>query len=81
MDSNDILQKLTTLLVEQLGHKRERVTLAADIRRDLGADSLDCVQLVMAVEEEFAIDITDEESERLQTVGQAVEHIQSQLKN
>jgi acyl carrier protein len=79
MNSNDILEKLTTILVEQLGLQRGQVTSAADIRRDLGADSLDCVELVMAVEEEFAIDITDEEAERIQTVGQAVEHIQSQL--
>jgi acyl carrier protein len=79
MNSNDILQKLTTIFVGQLGLERGRINSAADIRRDLGADSLDCVELVMAVEEEFAIDITDEEAERIQTVGQAVEHIQSQL--
>lgn len=79
MQAEDIFETLKTILVEHLGLRREQVTLESNIQEDLGADSLDCVELVMAVEEEFAIDITDEEAERIQTVGQAVEHIQSQL--
>lgn len=79
MQTDDILKKLKTILVEQLGLQQKQVTLESNIQQDLGVDSLDCVELVMAVEEEFAIDITDEEAERIQTVAQAVEHIQSQL--
>lgn len=79
MQTDDILEKLKTILVEQLGLQRERVTLEANIREDLGADSLDCVELTMAVEEEFVIDLTDEEAERIQTVQDAVEFIQEQL--
>lgn len=63
MQTDEILEKLKTILVEQLGLQRDRITLEANIREDLSADSLDCVELTMAVEEEFAIDLTDQEVE------------------
>lgn len=79
MQHTDILEKLTTILVEQLGVQRRHITAEANIQQDLGADSLDCVEIVMAVEEEFAIDISDQDAERIQTVQQAVDFIHSQL--
>lgn len=79
MQHTDILEKLTTILVEQLGVQRRHITPEANIQQDLGADSLDCVEIVMAVKEEFVIDITDEDAERIQTVQQAVDLIHSQL--
>lgn len=79
MQHTDILEKLITILVEQLGVQRRHIIAEANIQQDLGADSLDCVEIVMAVEEEFAIDISDEDAERIQTVQQAVDFIHSQL--
>lgn len=79
MQYTDILEKVTTILVEQLGLERDHITAEAEFKRDLGADSLDCVELVMAVEEEFSIDITDDEADGLKTVKQAVDFIQSQI--
>lgn len=79
MQHTDILEKVTTILVEQLGLERDHITAEAEFERDLGADSLDCVELVMAVEEEFCIDITDDEADGLKTVKQAVDFIQSQI--
>lgn len=70
-----ILEKIQTIIVDQLGINRAEVTLEASFIEDLGADSLDVVELVMALEEEFDLRITDEEAEKLATVGDAVKYI------
>lgn len=72
---SDIEQKVKDIIVEQLGVKKEQVTPEASFINDLGADSLDTVELVMALEEAFNIEIPDEEAEKIQTVGEAIEYI------
>ena len=67
--------KVKKIIVEQLGVDESEVTLEASITDDLGADSLDQVELVMAFETEFNIDIPDEEAEKIKTVGDAVTRI------
>lgn len=71
-----VQDKITEIIVEQLGVKPEEVTPEASFVDDLGADSLDTVELVMALEEEFGIEIPDEEAEKIQTVGDAVKYIE-----
>lgn len=68
-------EKVKSIIVEQLGVDEDEVTLDASFTDDLGADSLDIVELVMAFEEEFGIEISDEEAENISTVRQAVEYI------
>ena len=68
-------QKVKEIVVQQLGVNEEEVTEEASFIEDLGADSLDQVELVMAFEEEFSIEIPDEDAEKITTVGQAVEYI------
>ena len=63
------------LIAEQLGVEEEEVTLEAHFVEDLGADSLDTVELVMALEEEFEIEIPDEDAEKILTVGKALDYI------
>jgi len=70
-----VAEKVKEIIVEQLGVDPEEVTLEASFVNDLGADSLDTVELVMALEEEFNIEIPDEEAEKLDTVGKAIEYI------
>ncbi|HNV86699.1 MAG TPA: acyl carrier protein [Candidatus Omnitrophota bacterium] len=70
-----IQDKITEIIVEQLGVKPEEVTPEASFVDDLGADSLDTVELVMALEEEFGIEIPDEDAEKIQTVGDALKYI------
>ena len=65
------------IIVERLGVDPKEVTPQASFVNDLGADSLDTVELVMAFEEEFSIEIPDEEAEKIQTVGQAIEYIKT----
>lgn len=71
-----IQDKITEIIVEQLGVKPEEVTPEASFVDDLGADSLDTVELVMALEEEFGTEIPDEDAEKIQTVGDAVRYIE-----
>lgn len=71
-------EKVKKIIVEQLGVDAEEVTLEASFTDDLGADSLDIVELVMALEEEFGLEIPDEEAEKINKVRQAVDFIQSQ---
>ena len=68
--------RVKKIVVEHLGVEAEKVTEDASFIDDLGADSLDIVELVMAFEEEFGIEIPDEDAEKLQTVGDAVNYIQ-----
>ncbi|ACA59177.1 acyl carrier protein [Candidatus Desulforudis audaxviator] len=70
------LQKIQALIVEQLGVDEEEVTPEASFVDDLGADSLDLVELVMAFEEAFEIRIPDEDAEKIRTVGDAVAYIE-----
>lgn len=77
--SEDILLRVKKVVVEQLGVKDEEVVDGASFTDDLGADSLDIVELVMAFEEEFGIDIPDDDVTNLKTVADAVKYIQSKL--
>ena len=70
-------EKVTDIIVEQLGVNAEQVTLEASFIDDLGADSLDVVELVMAFEEEFGAEIPDEDAEKLRTVGAVIDYLKS----
>ncbi len=76
-----VQERVTDIVAEQLGVDRDKVTADTSFVNDLGADSLDTVELVMELEEEFDITIPDEAAEKIQTVGQAVEHIESHVKS
>ena len=68
-------ERIKAIIAEQLGVKLEEVTAEASFIDDLGADSLDTVELIMALEEEFNIEIPDEDAEKMTTVGDAVKYI------
>ncbi len=78
--AEDIEQKVKDIIVEQLGVDAAEVKPEASFVNDLGADSLDTVELVMALEEAFDMEIPDEEAEKIQTVGQAIDYIKSHKK-
>jgi acyl carrier protein len=78
MSEKSIEDRVKDIIVDQLGVNADQVTLAAKFIEDLGADSLDTVELVMAFEEEFEIEVPDEEAEKLQSVGDVVTYITSQ---
>ena len=69
-------EKIKSIIAEQLGVKPEEVTPGASFVDDLGADSLDTVELIMALEEEFNIEIPDEDAEKMKTVGDAIKYIE-----
>jgi len=75
MSEKSIEEKVKDIIVEQLGVNPEQVTPTASFIEDLGADSLDTVELVMAFEEEFNVEVPDEDAEKLQTVGDVVTYI------
>ena len=75
-EMSDIAERVKKIVVEHLGVEEEKVTEAASFIDDLGADSLDTVELVMAFEEEFDIEIPDDAAEHIQTVGDAVKFIE-----
>lgn len=75
--ADDTFARVKKIIVEQLGVEENEVTMEASITEDLGADSLDQVELVMAFETEFGIDIPDEEAEKIKSVGDAVAKIDS----
>ena len=75
MDNEDILVKVKEVIVDQLNVDEDDVVVEASFIDDLGADSLDIVELVMALEESFGISIPDEEAEGIKTVGDAVNYI------
>ena len=76
---SSIEERVKKIVVEQLGVKDDEVTSAASFVDDLGADSLDTVELVMALEEEFECEIPDEEAEKITTVQQAVDYVNANL--
>ncbi|MEM9481024.1 MAG: acyl carrier protein [Verrucomicrobiota bacterium] len=76
MSEANIEEKVKEIIVEQLGVNPEQVTREAKFIEDLGADSLDTVELVMAFEEEFNVEVPDEEAEKLQTVGDVITYIE-----
>jgi acyl carrier protein len=80
-DMSDVEEKVKDIIVEELGVEREKLTSEASFMEDLGADSLDTVELVMAFEKEFDIDIPDEEAEKLRTVGDALKYLNEKLGN
>ncbi len=76
---SDVDEKVKDIIVEELGVEREKLAADASFMEDLGADSLDTVELVMAFEKEFDIDIPDEEAEKLRTVGDALKYLHEKL--
>ena len=71
-----VSEKVKSIIAEQLGVKSEEVTPQASFIDDLGADSLDTVELIMALEEEFNVEIPDEDAEKMTTVGDAIKYIE-----
>ena len=78
---SDIADRVKKIVIEHLGVDADKVTDGASFIDDLGADSLDTVELVMAFEEEFGIEIPDDAAEKIQTVGDAVKFIESNAKS
>ncbi|MGE9268535.1 MAG: acyl carrier protein [Verrucomicrobiales bacterium] len=76
MSDKSVTEKVTDIIVDQLGVSADQVTPESKMIEDLGADSLDAVELVMAVEEEFGIEVPDEEAEKLVSVGDIISHVE-----
>ena len=74
-----VFEKIKTLLAEQLEVDAEEMSLDTKIAEDLGADSLDVVELLMSIEDEFEVEIPDEEIENLKTIGDVVEYIKNNM--
>ena len=74
---SDVAEKVKKIVIENLGAEADKVVLEANFIDDLGADSLDTVELVMAFEEEFGVEIPDDAAEKIQTVGDAVTYIEA----
>ena len=79
MDMKQLEDKVKDIIVEELGVERDKLTSEASFMEDLGADSHDTVELVMAFEKEFDIDIPDEEAEKLRTVGDAMKYLHEKM--
>ncbi len=77
--ADSVEERVLNIVCEQLGTSREKVSQETSFINDLGADSLDTVELVMEFEDEFQINIPDEDAEKIQTVGDAVKYIQEKL--
>ena len=73
------LERLTKIVVDQLGVEPSQVTMGASFREDLKADSLDLVELIMAIEEEFGGEVSDEDAQKIVTVGDAVNYIDQRM--
>lgn len=79
MANDEVFEKVKGIIVEQLGVDGSEITMEASFRDDLEADSLDLVELIMAFEEEFGGEISDEEAQKITTVGAAVEYLKGQM--
>jgi len=80
MDRDELLKKMKAIVADKLSISEEQVSADASFIEDLGADSLDTVELVMALEDEFKLDIPDDEAEKLTTVGKAMDYILGHVK-
>jgi len=80
MEKDELLKKVRAIVADKLSIGEDQVTENASFIEDLGADSLDTVELVMALEDEFKLDIPDEEAEKLTTVGKAIDYILTHVK-
>ena len=78
--SENIAEEVKNIIIEQLGVDAELVRPEAQFVNDLGADSLDTVELIMALEEKFEVEIPDEKAEKIKTVGEAIEYIEANVK-
>ncbi len=78
-DMAELETKVKEIIAEELGVEKEKLTSDASFMEDLGADSLDTVELVMAFEKEFDLDIPDEEAEKLRTVGDALNYLHARM--
>lgn len=79
MNEDEVYEKVKAVVVEQLGVSENEVTKEASFVEDLGADSLDSVELLMALEEEFGTEISDEDAEKLKTVSDTIKYIKGKL--
>jgi acyl carrier protein len=77
--ADSVEERVKKIVVDLLGVEEDRVVPSADFRADLEADSLDLVELIMAFEEQFGGEITDEDAQKIKTVGQAVEYIKTRM--
>ena len=80
MERDELLKKVRAIVSDKLSISEEQVTEDASFIDDLGADSLDTVELVMALEDEFGLDIPDDQAEKLTTVGKAIDYIEGHAK-
>ncbi|HEK85534.1 MAG: acyl carrier protein [Candidatus Saccharicenans sp.] len=81
MEREELLKKVKAIVADKLNISEDQVTENASFTQDLGADSLDTVELIMALEDEFGLNIPDDEAEKLNTVGKAIDYIQDHLKS
>lgn len=77
---SEIAQKVTSIIIDKLGVEESEVTAEASFTNDLGADSLDTVELIMEFEKEFNISIPDDQAENIGTVGQAISYLEANVK-
>ncbi|HAQ17604.1 MAG TPA: acyl carrier protein [Prolixibacteraceae bacterium] len=77
---SDVASKVKAIIVDKLGVDESEVTMEASFTNDLGADSLDTVELIMEFEKEFDLAIPDDQAEKISTVGEAIKHIEANLK-
>jgi acyl carrier protein len=80
MSMSDTFERIKGIVVELLGVDEDKITMEARFREDLEADSLDLVELIMAFEDEFGGEISDDEAQKIQTVGDAVTYIETEMK-
>jgi acyl carrier protein len=80
MEKDELLKKMKEIVADKLSIGEDQVTESASFIDDLGADSLDTVELVMALEDQFGLDIPDEDAEKLTTVGKAMDYILTHVK-